>query len=151
MNAAGFMNSTDNSLKDCAIREFLEETNIQSEVSNWKPVANWKYNTIFAGLQFVGFTLAGMCWVDEVNFKKQAKIDKQDSVSIISIENEETESIVLIDVNALRDLSKISLPTKLGGHHYNLLLTAAMNEKLLEKSCETLLEQIPYLREFHYL
>ncbi len=150
MNAAGYMNRDDTSLKDAAIREVLEETGLKIQPETWKKFAEWKFIVTFAGLSFEGYTQCGMCRIYNLPIEWTAE-KKQTPVIIVPVaDNDETESIVLIDVDALRSSDQLTLPTKFSGHHFNLVIQAGIQEKLLEPSCKNLMQPVSYLREFSF-
>lgn len=153
MNPAGFMSANDKSLRDCAARELFEETSLQVlKDNNWKQLASWRYKTNFAGLSFIGYTLCGIFWIDELPLHWIPKGD----VTLIHQEDplDEIESVILLNVKSLPDYKKLNtskkFPTSFGGHHFNLVLKAAIYEGLIDKEHQSLQEVVSYLTTFDF-
>lgn len=153
MNPAGFMCVHDKTLQDCAARELLEETSIQIPKStDWKQIASWKFKLNFGGLSFIGHTQCGLYSFHELPLHWIPRGD----VTIIPQEDlfDEIESVILLNVKCLKDYEKINsekkFPTSLGGHHFNLLLKAAINEGLIDKEHLNLQEDVSYLMNFDF-
>lgn len=150
MNAAGYQNVFDKTLTETAQREVYEETELK--IKEWKPFAEWKFNMMFAGLKFVGYTLCGYSFVD---LPKNWIPSKTSPVTIIPIVNDETESIILLDADTLQDILTPTyqkmLPSKLQGHHLNLLLRVAAITKIQKQDITIQYDDISYLPYFKFL
>ncbi len=153
MNPAGFQCVHDKTLQDCATRELSEETSLQlPKSSNWKRIASWKYKVNFAGLPCVGYTLCGLYWIDDIPRHWVPRGD----VSLFQVEDplDEIESVILLNVKSLPNNKKLNLdkkfPTSFGGHHFNLVLKAAIHEGLLDAENQILQEDVSYLTTFDF-
>jgi 8-oxo-dGTP pyrophosphatase MutT (NUDIX family) len=151
MNPAGFMAATDkNVYATCAVREVEEETGLKLEASEWIPIASWKFDMKFANLNFVGHTACGFCsttlpktWQDQI----------QGPLTVIPIQdNEETESIVLIDIQYLQDEKTLkAAPMPVSAHHFNLLLYSAVRMTQADRKCLKDFMSTSYLRSINYV
>ncbi len=153
MNPAGFQSVHDKTLQDCASRELVEETSILLPKSTpWKKIASWKFKLQFAGLPFIGSTVCGLYFVDELPLHWVPRGD----VTVIHQEDplEEIASVILLNVKSLPRYKQLNLekkfPTSFGGHHFNLVLKAAIHEALLGNEHQVLQEEVNYLANFEF-
>ncbi len=154
MNPAGYMQKTDGSLREAAMREFAEETGC--ELMDWKPCAEWQFKTKFAGLDLIGHTTAGFGFIRHFadNHWIDAFADESPVVSI-PVENDETERVIFIDVMQLNRLQEFEehklLPCKLSGHHLNMIVREALKRDLVPQIFANLCTGVDYLSMFQTL
>jgi 8-oxo-dGTP pyrophosphatase MutT (NUDIX family) len=157
MNPAGYLATVDdNCLKAAALREAFEETGLKLNADSWQKLADWKFNATFAGLGFAAYTLCGIAELTTWPIDWQSKMDNQVAVSVVHVaDNEETDSIVIFNLSFISTIDELNknqmFPSKLDGHHFNVMLAAAVKKGAVEKSMFAQLERpVPYLKDFHY-
>ncbi len=150
MNPAGYSKYSDKDLQQTAQREVFEETELK--IKEWQPLAEWCFNMTFAGLKFTGYTKCGMSFVDQLPASWAAAIHSP--VTIIPVKNDEVESLIFLDADFLHEVPDLNankqFPTKLSGHHFNLLLKAAVIANTQEAALMTHAQDTSYLIDFKY-
>lgn len=151
MNPAGYSKYYDKNLQQTAQREVFEETELK--IKEWQPIAEWCFNLAFAGLKFVGYTQCGVSFVDTLPASWTAAIHSP--VTVIPVTNDEVESLIFLDADCLSDVPALNankqFPTKLSGHHFNLLLKAAVIANAEKANLMTHAQDTSYLINFKFI